>query len=140
MWKPFPNPFSKPSGRAARDRSGATRCCVWMHFWGAFLRSGWPRGPGRALKNVGAFPGPRGRPDLKKRTPLKSGQTAARTQNSDLCMAGLEPVWKSGPAHFRSPPAGHKTASGPEVGLPVRARILEWGLGGIKAGATDMRP
>ena len=46
---------------------------VWPGFLGAFLRSGLPRGPGKALRNVGAkpptflkaFPGPRGRPDLK---------------------------------------------------------------------------
>ncbi len=27
---------------------------VWPGFWGAFLRSGRPRGPGKALQNVGA--------------------------------------------------------------------------------------
>ncbi len=47
------------------------------------MRSGRPREPGKAFKNVGgfaspptflkAFPGPRGRPDLKK-----SGQAAFR--------------------------------------------------------------
>ena len=44
---------------------------------GAFLRPGGARGPGKALKKVGAkppaflkaFPGPRGRPDLKKAPP-----------------------------------------------------------------------
>ncbi len=43
---------------------------------GCFLRSGRPRGPGKTLKKVGgfaphilkAFPGPRGRPDLKNAT------------------------------------------------------------------------
>ncbi len=46
-------------------------------FEGAFLRSGRPRGPGKALKMWGAspptflkaFPGPRGRPDLKNAPP-----------------------------------------------------------------------
>ncbi len=46
---------------------------VWPDFVGAFLRSGRPRGPGKAFQNVGgeaptdlkASPGPRGRPDLK---------------------------------------------------------------------------
>ncbi len=58
---------------------------VWPDFWGAFLRFGWPRGPGKAFKNVGGeashifegFPGPRGRPDPKK-SPQKFGQTAFR--------------------------------------------------------------
>jgi hypothetical protein len=54
---------------------------VWPDFGGAFLRSGRPRPsnlwgakPPTFLK---AFPGPRGRPDLKN-APNKSGQTAFR--------------------------------------------------------------
>ncbi len=58
---------------------------VWPGFWGAFLKSGRPRGPGKALKNVRGFaphilegfPGPPGPARLKK-TPQKSGQTAFR--------------------------------------------------------------
>ncbi len=49
------------------------------------MRLGRPRGPGKALKNVGGeaphifegLPGPRGRPDLKNE-PTKSGQIAFR--------------------------------------------------------------
>ena len=55
-------------------------------IWGAFLRSGRPRRPGKALKNVGGFaphmfeglPGPPGPARPQKRTPKKSGQTAFR--------------------------------------------------------------
>ncbi len=47
---------------------------VWPDFWGAFLKSGRPRGPGKAFRSVGVeaphiFEGllgpPRGRPDFK---------------------------------------------------------------------------
>ena len=40
---------------------------VWPDFRGAFLRSGQPRGPGKASPPtfLRAFPGPRGRPDIK---------------------------------------------------------------------------
>ena len=58
---------------------------VWPNLLGAFLKSGRPRRPGKAFKNVGgeaatflkASPGPRGRPDLKN-APNKFGQTAFR--------------------------------------------------------------
>ncbi len=47
---------------------------VWPDFLGKFLRSGRPRGPGKAFKSLGAnppkdlkaSPGPRGGPDFKK--------------------------------------------------------------------------
>ncbi len=58
---------------------------VWPDLLGAFLKSGRPRGPGKALKSVGGFaphifeglPGPRGRSDLKN-APKNSGQIAFR--------------------------------------------------------------
>jgi hypothetical protein len=56
------------------------------------LRAGRPRGPRKILKNVGgfvpptdlkAFPGPRGRPDLKTH-PKKPGQTAFRYPGHEI--------------------------------------------------------
>ncbi len=52
----------------------------------AFLRSGRPRGPGKALKNVlpltllKAFPGPRGRPDLKNTSHQETARLPSSTQ------------------------------------------------------------
>ncbi len=69
----------------APGRAGYPKA-VWTDFWGEFLRSGRPRWPGKAFKNVGregphlfeGLPGPPGgRPDLKD-APRKSGQTAFR--------------------------------------------------------------
>jgi hypothetical protein len=58
------------------------------------LRSGRPRGPGKALKNVGGFashnfegfPGPPGPARPQKRTPKKPGQTAFRYPEKNACI------------------------------------------------------
>ena len=76
---------------------------------GAFLKSGRPRGPGKAFKNVGGFAhhflnsltGPRGRPGLKK-APNTSGQIAFRfsAKPYDLCFCLLSWVPEGSLAGF----------------------------------------
>jgi hypothetical protein len=78
-------------GTSSHDNSGCRLCsgylkAVWPDFLGAFLRSGWPRGPGKALKKVGGFAphiseGPSrvpGAGQTSKMHPQKPGQTAFR--------------------------------------------------------------
>ena len=84
FWKVFPGPRGRPDLKNAPqkllpDSLGFTRAGSLFHalglwspdFWGACLRSGRPRGPGKAFQKVGGeaphplgdLRGPRGHPD-----------------------------------------------------------------------------
>ncbi len=86
------NPQVNRGGALSQNGYGAGYLkAVWPDLCCAFLRYGWPRGPGKAFKNVGgaspptflkASPGPRGRPD-RKRTPKNMARLPSGTQNWD---------------------------------------------------------
>ena len=61
---------------------------IWLDFWGAFLKSGRPRGPWKAFKNVGGdaphlfegLPGPPGLARPQKCTPTNPARLPSGTQ------------------------------------------------------------
>ncbi len=74
--------------RSAHAQPGYIKA-VWPHFLAAFLRSGRPRGPGKALQNMGGFaphmfedfPGPPGPARPQKRSPTNSARLPSGTQS-----------------------------------------------------------
>ena len=66
------------------------------NFWGAFLKSGRTRGPGKALQNVGGEVRTPGAGPTSKMYPNKSGQTAFRypgTLEPEICDFDQTPTY-----------------------------------------------
>jgi hypothetical protein len=98
---------------------------VWPDLLGAILRSGRPRGPGKAFKNVGGFaphimeglPGPPGPARLQKRSQTNPARLPSGTQSTDMYFLS---ICMSGPAYG--------SCDRTHLGRPKVLAFLSWSL------------